>query len=154
VRRTWAPLLLAAGALLGSAAPAPEPDIAGLRALDARQKAMVAAGDVDGLAALASPDLRINAPVGRVLDHHQFIAMMRSGQIAAEAFERTVESATLSGPIGIVMGREIFTPTAASELGRRYGARPLQRRYTNLYLRQGGRWRWLARHANVVPDQP
>mgnify|MGYP003337286040 CR=1 FL=1 len=30
------------------------------------------------------------------------------------------------------------------------GAVPLDRRYTNVYRREGGRWRWFARHANVV----
>lgn len=48
------------------------------------------------------------------------------------------------------MGRETFTPTAASELGRRYGACPLGHRYTNIYVREAGGWKFLARHANVV----
>ena len=78
--------------------------------------------------------------------------MMRGGQIGSEAFERTVESVTVSGDLGIVMGNEVFTPTAASELGRLYGARPLKRRYTNVYARRHGQWLWLARHANVVPE--
>jgi hypothetical protein len=45
---------------------------------------------------------------------------------------------------------KIFTPAAASELGRTSGARPLQRRYTNIYVWEDGHWFWLARHANVV----
>jgi hypothetical protein len=48
------------------------------------------------------------------------------------------------------MGREIFTPSVKSELGRLYGAKPLQRRYTNVYLWENGRWRWLARLAYIV----
>jgi hypothetical protein len=128
-------------------------DARALAALDARQKDMVARADIDGLAALASPDLRINAPTNRILTRDQFIAMMRGGQIGAEAFERSVESATVSGTIGIVMGHEIFTPTATSELGKTYGALPLKRRYTNIYVLNDGQWRWLARHANVLPGQ-
>lgn len=121
-----------------------------LAALDARQKEMVATADVDGLAALSAPDLTINAPTNRVLSHNQFLAMMRSGQIGAEAFERTVETVSIHGEVGIVMGSEVFTPTAESELGRTYGARPLKRRYTNIYVLDHGQWKWLARHANVV----
>lgn len=121
-----------------------------LAKLDLQQKDMVAKADVDGLAALSAPGLTINAPTGRVLTREQFLAMMRSGHIGAENFERTVESVTVSGNVGVVMGGEVFTPTAQSELGRTYGAVPLKRRYTNIYVREGGAWRWFARHANVV----
>jgi hypothetical protein len=48
------------------------------------------------------------------------------------------------------MGREAFTPAATSELGRLYGATLLRRRYVNVYVWQGRRWRWLARQANVI----
>jgi hypothetical protein len=120
-------------------------------AVDEQQRAMVAAGDVRGLATLAHPNLRINAPGGKLLSREQFLTNMRSGEIAAEQFQRTAEDVTISGNVAVVMGRELFTPVANSELGRTFGAKPLQRRYTNIYVWQKGRWLWLARHANVLP---
>lgn len=123
---------------------------AALAALDMQQKAMVARADVAALDALSAPELTINAPTGRVLTRAQFLAMMRDGRIGAEDFDRAIESVTVDGDVGVVMGREVFTPTPQSELGRTYGAVPLDRRYTNVYRREGGKWRWLARHANVV----
>lgn len=111
---------------------------------------MVAAADVSGLERLAHPNLRINAPGGRVLTREQFLTNMRSGEIAAESFERTAEDVSISGNVAVVMGREVFTPVASSELGRMFGAKPLQRRYINVYVWQQGRWLWLARQANVV----
>jgi hypothetical protein len=120
-------------------------------AIDEQQRAMVAARDVTGLDRLAHRNLRINAPGGRVLTREQFLANMRSGEIAAEHFERTAEDVSISGKIAVVMGRESFTPVASSELGRSFGTRPLQRRYTNVYIREHGRWLWLARHASIVP---
>lgn len=125
-------------------------DRSAVLAVDERQRAMVAASDVGGLAELAHANLRINAPGGRVLTREQFLANMRSGEIAAEDFGRTPEDVNISGNIAVVMGRESFTPAAGSELGRAYGARPLQRRYTNIYVWERGRWKWLARHANIV----
>ena len=119
-------------------------------AVDEAQRALVAAGDAAGLDRLAHANLRINAPGGRVLTREAFLANMRNGEIVAEGFERTAEEVRISGNVAIVMGREVFTPAATSELGRSFGARPLQRRYTNMYFWEGGRWRWLARHANVV----
>lgn len=126
---------------------------AALAKLDLSQKEMVARADVQGLTALSAPELTINAPTGRVLSRDQFLAMMRDGRIGAEDFERTVESVSVSGHVGVVMGSEVFTPTAQSELGRTYGAVPLRRRYTNIYQRNHGRWHWFARHANVVPGK-
>jgi hypothetical protein len=122
--------------------------------LDAKQKEMVAKADVDGLATLSSSGLTINAPTNRILTRDQFLAMMRNGKIGAEAFERRVESVTVHGDVGIVMGNEVFTPTAESELGRTYGVKPLKRRYTNVYVLDRGQWKWFARHANVVPEVP
>lgn len=72
----------------------------------------------------------MNAPTNRIVSCDQFLAIMRSGQIGAEAFERSVERVTIHGDVGSVMGNEVSTPTAESELGRTYGIRPLRRRYT------------------------
>jgi hypothetical protein len=125
-------------------------DRSGVLAVDEQQREMVASGDVAGLERLADPLLRINAPGGRVLTREQFLANMRSGEIAAEAFERTAEDVTITGSVAVVMGRETFTPVATSGLGRTFGAKPLQRRYTNVYLWKRGHWVWLARQANVI----
>jgi hypothetical protein len=133
--------------------PSASRDAASLRAADQAQMNAVAAGDIAALEALAHPDLRINAPTGRILTNQAFFAAMRSGAIGAEAFTRTPEDVVIAGDIGTVMGSEVFTPTAASDLGRQYGAVPLQRRYTNIYVWRDGRWRWLARHANVTAQR-
>jgi len=142
--------LLLAGC--ASVPPLEDPERA-LRLVDEQQRQMVAAAAVAGLDRLAHPNLRINAPQGRVLTRDQFLSMMRSGQIGAEQFDRIAEVVIITGDQGVVMGRETFTPTAQSELGRTYGAVPLQRRYTNIYVREAGRWRWVARHANVLQQQ-
>jgi len=140
------PLLTLAACATVSAATSP----ATVLAIDEQQRALVAAGNVDGLEKLAHPNLRINAPGGRVLTREQFLANMRSGEIAAEAFTRTPEDVSISGNVAVVMGREVFTPKPESELGRTFGAKPLQRRYTNVYVWEHGHWLWLARQANVI----
>ena len=121
-----------------------------LRMVDEQQRDMVTRGDVAGLAALAHSDLVINAPGGHVLTRDQFLANMRNGEIRAEPFTRTPEYVRISGNVAVVIGRETFTPAATSELGRLYGSTLLNRRYVNIYVWQGGRWRWLARQANVI----
>ena len=74
------PLVLSAGC-------APVYDVgsrATVLAADDQQRAMIAASDVAALESLARPNLRIDAPGGRVLTRERFLANMRSGEIAAE----------------------------------------------------------------------
>jgi len=144
----WIPALLVMGCATVSP---PDGGDAAVRSADEQQRAMVAAADVAGLERLAHANLRINAPGGRVLSREQFLANMRNGEIATEQFQRTPEEVRISGGVAVVMGGEVFTPVATSELGRAFGPVPLQRRYTNVYVWEAGRWQWLARHANVVP---
>ena len=139
--------LLCAACATGSASMTPEHVLA----IDEQQRDMVLRSDVSGLDRLAHRNLMINAPAGRVLLREQFLANMRSGEIAAEAFSRTPEEVRISGGLAVVMGNESFTPAASSEHGRTYGARQLRRRYTNVYVWEDGRWQWVARHANVLP---
>lgn len=141
--------LLAPLAACATASPAASRD--GILAVDEQQRALVAAGDATGLDRLAHRDLRINAPTGRVLTKEAFLGSLKAGGIGAERFERTAEDVSITGNVAVVMGRETFTPTPSSDLGRLYGAVPLQRRYTNIYLWEDGRWQWLARQAAVVP---
>ena len=50
------------------------------------------------------------------------------------------------------MGREIVTPSPDSNLGRLHPGRTLPRRFTNVFLWEDGRWRFLARHASIVAE--
>ena len=133
----------------------PNGDEASLRAVDQRERDIVASRDVASMDSLAHPNLVINAPVNRVLTREQLLSRLRNGEIAAEKFDRDPEVIRITGNVGVVMGRETFTPVSSSELGRIHGAVPLQRRYTNVYVWQQGKWLWLARHANVqLSDAP
>jgi hypothetical protein len=49
------------------------------------------------------------------------------------------------------MGREVVFPGAASEQPRMHGQKTLNRRYTNVYLREADVWRHIARHGNIIP---
>jgi hypothetical protein len=118
------------------------PEEQGLLAADARQLSAVAAADASAIDNILHPNLRVNAPNGRVVTKQDFVQAAGSGQIRNEIAERIPESAMITGDIGVVMGRE----TGLS------GATPVNRRYTNVYLRENGAWRLLARHANVVAE--
>ena len=156
------PAVLALVGALAFAAPVPAappaavartPEEASLLATDARQRDAVAKIDLKAIGAISHPNLRVNAPNNRILTREDLIRMVGSGEIRNEVFERTPEQVVITGDVGVVMGHEVVFPGAASEQARTYGAKTLNRRYTNIYLRgEDGVWRHLARHANVIPN--
>ena len=131
-------------AALAQQGPAHGPDEQSLLAADARQLSAVSAANASAIDALSHPNLRVNAPNGSVVTKQDFVRVAGSGQIRNEIAERIPENVTITGDVGVVMGRE--TGLAPG------GATQVKRRYTNVYLRENGAWRLLARHANVVAE--
>lgn len=127
-------------------------DESALLAADEQQRLAVGSANVAAIKAGSDPHLRVNAPNNRIVTRDDLMRMVASGEIRNEVFERTREDLVITGDVGVVMGHETVFPGAASEQARMYGQRTLHRRYTNVYLRSGGVWRHLARHANVIPE--
>ena len=154
-RLGWAALVLVSLAEPSVAAiPAAadqSPDERAVLEADAQQRLAVGSADVAAIGRISDPHLRVNAPSNRILTREQLMRMVGSGEIRNEVFERIPEDVVITGDVGVVMGREIVVPGAGSEQARMYGRRTLNRRYTNVYIRSGGVWRHLARHANIIP---
>lgn len=135
-----------------AAAQVAGPDDASLLAADAEQKRIIVEQDLDAQRRFMHDHYIINAPANRVLRKADALAIMARGGNAAERFDRVIEGHQITGNIGIVMGREVVQPTAGSQLGQQFGARPLSRRFTNVFVFEDGRWVFLARHATVIAD--
>jgi hypothetical protein len=125
---------------------------ASLLAADAAQLKAGAAVDIVAVAALTHLNLRVTSPNNQVMTREDVLNGMRTGQIRNERFERSVETAAITGDLGVVMGREQVVPAAHTQGAAAYGERPLQRRFTNIYTREGGGWLLIARHASVMVD--
>ena len=142
---------------LSATTPDPEDQTADQRAVlaaDAQQRLAVASVDLAAIERISDPHLRVNAPNNRILTREDLIRMVASGEIRNEVFERTPEEVVITGNVAVVMGHEVVFPGSASEQARMYGRKTLNRRYTNIYIRSGEGWLHLARHANVVRDEP
>ena len=129
-------------------------DQRGVLAADAQQRRAVASMDIEAIGRISDPHLRLNAPNNRILTREDLMRMVASGEIRNEVFERTPEEVVITGDVGVVMGHEVVFPSAASEQARMYGRKTLNRRYTNVYIRSGGGWMHLARHANIMLTAP
>lgn len=144
-------LVVFAGAVLSAAAaPRAYPSEANLRAADAEQMRIIVEEDAKAQQEFMHPNYMLNGPANVVKRKPELVAMLARGDIASEKFERKVEGVAITGNVGIVMGSETVTPAPNSNLGRLHPGQTLNRRYTNVFLWQGGRWRFLARQASIV----
>jgi hypothetical protein len=76
--------------------------------------------------------------------------MLAAGAISHESYERTVEGTAITGDVGVVTGNELVEPAEASVLGQTHGTEQLRRRFTDVYLFEGGDWKFLARQATIT----
>ena len=143
-------LAFALGATLATSVAAVEISEASLRAADAEQMRIIVQGDADAQQAFMHPNYLIDGPSNRVLRKPVLVTMLAQGQMASEHFERTIEGLAITGNVGVVMGSEVVRPTSTSELGSQHGNGTLNRRYTNVFIFEEGRWRFLARQATIV----
>lgn len=148
IRRRLAIVTL--GLMSCTIAAAQELSEASLRAADAEQMRIIVQGDAAAQQAFMHPNYILNGPSNRVMRKPALVAMLAQGAMASDRFERVVEGVAITGNVGIVMGREVVRPTRTSELGSQHGDATLDRRYTNVFLFEDGRWRFLARQATVV----
>lgn len=139
--------------LLCSFAPpalAVEPSEVSLRAADAEQMRIIVQGDANAQQAFMHPNYIINGPSNTVRRKPILVEMLTHGKMGSDRFERVIEGIAITGDVGIVMGREVAHPLPDSQLGTLHGNRLLHRRFTNVFVFQEGRWRFLARQATIV----
>lgn len=123
---------------------------ASLRAADAEQMRIIVQADVEAQQTFMHPNYMINGPSNRVLHKDVLVDMLAHGKMGSDHFERVIEDLAITGNVGIVMGREVVHPIPTSELGMRHGDKVLHRRFTNVFLFEDGKWRFLARQATIV----
>jgi hypothetical protein len=123
-----------------------------LRAAGRHQTTIIATGDAEAFAAFLHPDFLVNGPNNRCGGRDQVLGLFKAGALSHEQFEREVESTSITGNVGIVMGKEMVVPSDGSPLAAAFGRNPLQRRFTDVYLFDNGVWTLLARQASVVRE--
>ena len=146
-------MILASIFLLAAVSPQAKLTEATLRAADAEQMRIIVQQDVKSQQEFMHPNYIFNNPANRILRKPQVISMLALGDMASEGFERVIEGTAITGDVGIVMGREVVRPSPGSELGKLHPGKTLQRRFTNVFIFQNGKWRFLARQATVVGSE-
>jgi hypothetical protein len=95
---------------------------------------IIVEGDARAQQQFMHPNYIINAPANVVRRKPELIADLARGGMGSEGFQRVIEGTAITDNVGIVMGREVVTPTPASNLGKLHPGQTLQRRFTNVFM--------------------
>ena len=103
--------------------------------------------DAKQLASLWSDDMVVTNPLNKFVSKRQVLGMVKAGVLTFTAYDRTIEYARVYGDTVILAGNE--TVTWGSRMPSAGKTELLL--FTAVWMKQGGRWQEVARHANVVP---
>jgi hypothetical protein len=105
--------------------------------------------DVQTLGRLWSADFVVTNPFNKFVNKQQVVGLTESGNLAFTSYERKIEyvriyrdSAVVAGSETVVWAGKMPTAGKTSHL-----------RFTAIWMRQGGRWQEVARHANITDRQ-
>ena|SRR5581483_7516136 len=115
-----------------------------VQALEEENRRAFLSCDIERLDALWSDDLLVNSPINRVNEKYQILDLLQSGVIAHTTLQSHVEVSRQYGNLVVVMGSEAVTNSPDGPI--------LHRRFTNVWRAEGGSWRLILRHANVIAD--
>lgn len=104
------------------------------------------ARDFSTLQKLWAPQMVVNSPGNKVSTRDEVIASMKDGTgLNYSSLKGTTESFYVFGDIAVEMGHEDFVMATGPAAGK-----PLQRRFTNVWQRQGDQWVQIARQATIL----
>jgi ketosteroid isomerase-like protein len=120
-----------------------------IRRLNAQEVEALLRNDVKTLGRIWSDDFVVTNPFNRFVNKQQVLGMIESGNLAISSLDRQIEYVRIYRDTVIVAGSETGVWG-----GRMPNAGQTSRlRITSVWMKQGGRWQQVARHANIVVQQ-
>jgi ketosteroid isomerase-like protein len=105
--------------------------------------------DPKTMARLWSDDFVVTNPLNKFGNKQQVLGMVESSFLVITSYDRQIEYVRTYGDTVIVAGSE--TVVWGGKMPNAGKTEHL--RFTGIWMRQGGRWQEVARHANIVPQQ-
>ena len=104
--------------------------------------------DPKTMARLWSDDFVVTNPLNKFVNKQQVLGMMESGFLVTTSYDRQIEYLRFYGDTAIAAGSE--TVVWGGKMPNAGKTEHL--RFTGIWMKQGGRWQEVARHANIVPQ--
>ncbi|HZC67226.1 MAG TPA: nuclear transport factor 2 family protein [Nitrospirales bacterium] len=115
-----------------------------IRALEQTQVDLLLHNDVAGMQRNWSKDYVVNNPFNQVVDASA--GPIRRGQLTYSSFVRDIERMLVHDHTVVVMGSETVVPSGQSP----DAGKTIHRRFTDVWMNEGGQWLLIARHASVI----
>ena len=138
-------LLLGLGTYVATQAQRLPSDEEIVRQLDEEMRLAVLNDNWSALERLLSEQFTVNAPANRLVSGRSAVLKLIR-QAPRETFDRTIEYIRVEADLGIIMGAEMVRPIGGAPLA----GQAVRRRFTNIWRKEAGRWRMIARHASVI----
>lgn len=122
-----------------------------IRALELKEHKAMLQRDAATLRTIWAPTFMVNTPFNRItMSSQEILDLVDKGVIHYSTFTRNIEQVLLRGDVVITMGSEVVVPVGnVPKAGQ-----TINRRYTNIWMKEQGNWRLVARHANeILPQQ-
>lgn len=120
-----------------------------IRRLNAEEPEAFLHKDPKTLARLWSDDFVVTNPLNKFVNKQQVLGMVESGFLVITAYDRQIEYLQLYGDTAMVAESE--TVVWGGKMPNAGKTEHL--RFTGVWMKQGGHWQQVARHANIVPQQ-
>ena len=120
-----------------------------VRALSAQEVQAFLGRDRDKLAALWADEFVVTNPLNQLVDKRQVLGMIDSGMLVITSFTRQVELARVYGDMVILIGSEDCVWGGKMPMA----GKPSHLRFTAMWMKHGGRWQEVVRHANIAPPR-
>lgn len=104
--------------------------------------------DAKTMARLWADDFVVTNPLNRFVTKQQVLGMVESGFLGIPTYDRQIEYIRVYGDVVIVAGSE--TVLWGGKMPNAGKTEHL--RFTAVWMRRGGSWQEVARHANIVPS--
>ena len=123
-----------------------------IRELDQNQSSWMLKEDTNALKKIYDPGLLVNAPFNAVTVGSEVVyQLVHTGFIMLSAFTMETENVLIKGDVAVTMGSE--TVTFDKNSTNPHAGQTIKRRFTHVYLKEGGSWMLIARHANEICQQ-
>jgi ketosteroid isomerase-like protein len=140
--------LVIAGVIVGSAQVMQTAEVA-VRQANVEEVAAFIHNDPKEMARLWSEDFVVTNPLNKFVKKEQVLGMVKSGFLVITSYDRQIEYVRVYGDTVIAAGSE--TVIWGGKMPNAGKTEHL--RFTGIWMKQGGRWQEVARHANIVPQQ-
>lgn len=118
-----------------------------IESIEDQEDRAVLEGDIAKVNELWADGLTVNGPNNRIMRKPQILELMKTHTgLQYSKFERRREALVVHGDCVVTMGYEIVVPKGNVP----NSGKTIKRRYTNIFYREAGRWKIIARQATIV----